>query len=206
MIELFRNADLMGKLLPALVAGLFAFVPAILNWMSNQASARGRNGRVNLLAAELKLLEQWLNLSRSAQPPARGGLAGEPVPMVPAVPSVQPDLDLILAEYRSLRAQAALAQHRPDEVSPIARQLLLFRPLSFGGWMLTTAFWFLVIFVLGMAAAEAGAPEGELGFLVLGSLILFGPPLFLIRRKALKMRDAQVKLRQEASVSAGVNP
>jgi hypothetical protein len=63
-----------------------------------------------------------------------------------------------------------------------------------------------VIFVLGMAASEAVAPEGELGFVLLGSLILFGPPLFLIRRKALKMRDAQVKLRQETSVSAGVNP
>jgi hypothetical protein len=203
MFELFKNADLMGKVLPALVAGLFAFVPAILNWMSNQASARGRNGRVSLLAAELKLLEQWLNLARSAAPPASGGAAGEPVPMAT---SVQADLDLILAEYRSLRAQAALAQHRPDEVSPIARQLLLFRPLSFGGWMLTTAFWFLVIFVLGMAASEASAPQGELGFLLLGSLILFGPPLYLIRRKALKMRDAQVKLRQETSLSAGVDP
>jgi hypothetical protein len=202
MIELFNNADLMGKLLPALVAGLFAFVPAILNWMSNQASARVRNGRVTLLAAELKLLEQWLNLSRSAQPSSRGGEAGEPST---AAPSLQPDLDNILAEYRSLRAQAALAQHRPDEVSPVARQLLLFRPLSFGGWMLTTVFWFLVIFVLGMVISEARAPEGELGVLILGSLVLFGPPLYLIRRKALRMRDAQVKVRQEALDPPGTN-
>ncbi len=178
------------KVLLALIPAIFAFVPAILNWLSNRALARGRAGRVALLSNELKFLEQWATLSR-AQPTAPGTVA--------APPSLEPDLERILNEYRDIKEREAAAADRPEQVSAWRRALLLFRPLSFKGWLLHTAFHFLAIFALSMIASEALAPvptdegaQSDLVSLVIGVAILFLPPLWLLRRSALRLRDAQM--------------
>lgn len=177
------------KVLLALIPAIFAFVPAILNWLSNRALARGRAGRVALLSNELKFLEQWATLSR-AQPT---------VPGATAAASLEPDLERILNEYRDIKEREAAAADRPEHVSAWRRALLLFRPLSFKGWLLHTAFYFLTIFALSMIASEALAPvatdegaQSDLMSLLIGVAILFLPPLWLLRRSALRLRDAQM--------------
>lgn len=175
------------KVLLALIPAIFAFVPAILNWLSNRALARGRAGRVALLSNELKFLEQWAALSRT-QPTAAEASA--------PTPSLGPDLERILSEYRAIREREAAAADRPEQVSAWRRALLLFRPLSFKGWLLHTAFYFLTIFALSMIASEAIAPpvegaESTLIHLLIGVAVLFVAPLWLLRRSALRLRDAQ---------------
>jgi hypothetical protein len=199
MDTFFKNPDLMGKLLPALATGLLAFIPAILSWMSNQSAARGRNGRVTQLAAELKLLEQWLSVSRSVRP-AADGAPGDPAANAA---SVQAELDAILAEYRSLRVQAEVRQNQPDELSPWSRRALLFRPLSFGGWMWSIFFWYLLVtlfFVLSSTAADATMEVADRAGTIVVEIVMMGAALYFIRRAALRLRDAQVEARRKAEV------
>ena len=176
------------KLLLALIPAVFAFIPALLSWLSNRASARGRAGRLALLSNELKFLEQWANLartdSREGQPPGA------------ATSSLQPDLDRILAEYRAHRKQDMLGEERPEHVPALRKGLLLFRPLSGKGWMLHSAFYFLVVFAFSMIASEIITPdpeEGSLVDLVIGIIVIFVPILFFIARAALRLRDRQLK-------------
>ena len=194
METFLKDPDLMGKLLPALATGLLAFIPAILSWMSNQATARGRSGRVNQLAAELKLLEQWLAVSRSVRP------AGSAEP--PETVDVHSELDGILAEYRAMRAQAAVHRQSPDQLSPWSRRLMIFVPLSIAGWLWSIAFWYIVL-ILGFAVsstfADATQSIGDRVGTAVVELALIGIPLFFIRRAALRLRDAQIEARQNAT-------
>lgn len=176
------------KLLLALIPAVFAFIPALLSWLSNRASARGRAGRLAQLSNELKFLEQWANLARAD---VREGKSPGP-----AMSSLQPDLDRILTEYRAHRKQEMLGEERPEHVPALRKALLLFRPLSGKGWMLHSAFYFLAVFAFSMIASEIISPdpaEGSLTDLVIGVIVIFVPILFFIARAALRLRDRQLK-------------
>ena len=76
--------------------------------------------------------------------------------------------------------------------------------------MLHTIFYFLVIFVAVGLITDLQSPtfdpqtgENEFKYLVFGLAILVGPPLYLLRRAALKHRQRMVEA-QAATVSGSV--
>jgi hypothetical protein len=190
---MLEMTTLTEKVLLALIPAIFAFFPALLNWLSNRASARGRAGSLALLSNELKFLEQWANLAR-ADPP-EGQTRGS------APSSLQPDLDRILAEYRAPHKEQE-TREQPEHVPMLRKGLLLFRPLSGKGWILHSSFYFLMIFAFSMIASEIAYPdpaEGTLMDLVLGIMIIFLPILFFIVRAALRLRDQELKERHQGA-------
>src|SRR4051812_12408379 len=129
-----RGDILIDKLLVAAVAGLFGFLPVLLQWLSARAAAKSRTSRITLLSEELKFLEQWVNLSNVRSPE-------EQTPERPRVPeAIQVELANILSEYRSLREQELKGQARPENVSFLRRALLLFRPSTRIGWLIHSTF------------------------------------------------------------------
>ena len=188
-----QRAHLIDKLLVAAVAGLFGFLPVLLQWMSARAAAKSRASRITLLSEELKFLEQWVNLSNV-------GSHEEQSRERPPVPeAIQIDLANILSEYRSLREQELKGQARPQNVSFVRRALLLFRPSTRLGWLIHSTFYFLTLFGIAVIVSNYNSPTvdpepGHSGFksMLLGMLIIFGPVLFLLQRAALRLRKQEL--------------
>ena len=80
------------------------------------------------------------------------------------------------------------------------RMLLLFTPVSAKGWSYHTLFYVLVLFSIAMIVTDFQAPtydpvtgESEFGLLVIGVVVLFGPPVFLFMRLANRDRARHIE-------------
>ena len=192
--------QLLEKLLLGVVAGAFGLVPAIVQLVSARSQAKSRNNEVARLGAELEFLSKLDALSRSSVMDANGPRTSV---------SLHDDLARLLSDYRAIRP-VGVQQPRTGALSFVARLFLLFRPHSAHGWLLHTVFYFLVIFVAVGLITDLQSPtfdtqtgENEFKYLVLGLAILVGPPLFLLRRAALRHRQRMVEA-QAAAVGGSV--
>src|SRR5262245_42314933 len=177
--------QLLEKLLLGVIAGLFGLVPVIVQLVAARSQAKSRNNEVARLGAELEFLTKLDTLSRAAV---------KDVPVPPPVVGLHDDLARLLSDYRAIRP-FAIQHPGPGTLSFVSRLFLLFRPHSAPGWLLHTVFYFLVIFVAVGLITDLQSPtfdpqtgENQFKYLVLGLVILVGPPLFLLRRAALKHR------------------
>jgi hypothetical protein len=188
--------DVLTKIGLATIPAVFAFIPAILNWLSSRAMAKGRIGRINQLSCELKFLEQWAAMARDPD-------VGQGEKVASLSHRVQPELDQILTEYLALRElEIKHRDKRNQYIPPIRKALLLFHPSTHKGWMLQVTFYFLTIFALVLVAQEQwGTPDKErdVPSLVLGLVVIFGPILFFVARAAVRLQNQQEKERADAA-------
>ncbi len=182
----------------AIVAGMFGFLPALLQWISDRNKTRSINHRITKLSTELNFIEQWAKLSGSVSGSSESGASSA------SSGKVQQLLDSILNEYASIRTAKLEERTKPAEVSVIRRMLLLFRPSSGGGWMIHTIFYFLVFFIVAIIISGIQEPminpetgENELLFLLLGIAILFGPLLIFLQRMAMRVRKKELEKSNE---------
>jgi hypothetical protein len=175
------------KILLAMIAGLFGLLPALMQFLSQRASARSHNNHIARLMSELEFLERVSSLSKGAESPRL---------------DVNQDAARILGEYRALRegeAKAKAAQG-PVKVSFVRRLLLLFTPPTATGWVLHTVFYVLLIFIGAMLISDYQNPtydpttgENEFIYLVIGIVVIFGPILFFLRRAAVRQLDRHAR-------------
>ena len=189
---------MLEKLIVGVFVGLVALIPALLQFISDRGKTRSRNHQVSRLSTELEFLERCANLSRLDKEQAQQ--AGMP-PL-----AVEQDLARILAEYRSLKEDELQDQRGPAQVSFGRRALLLFRPSTGRGWLIHTTFYFLMIFMITALAIDLQSPtfdpetgENEFKYLLIGFLIMFGPPLFFLRRAAVRLRERELEERPGAT-------
>jgi hypothetical protein len=201
--ETVLTDQLLEKLLLAVIAGSFSLVPGIVQLVSARSQAKGRSDEVARLGAELEFLTRLDALSRAASASAGEARSAEsPV-------NVQSDLARLLSDYRAMRPKVPEEHHRYGALSFAARLLLLFRPHTHQGWAIHTVFYFLVIFVVVGLLTNLQSPtfdpktgENEFRYLVIGLAVLVGPPLFLLRRAALRHRERALEARAAAHPAA----
>jgi hypothetical protein len=191
---------MLEKLIVPIVAGLFGFIPVLIQWLSARGQARSRSTHISRLSSELAFLEQWIKLSRTGSAQERKAEDG-PVPE-----AVQAELASILAEYKSLREKALEIHKRPTEVGFVRRALLLFRPLDGTGWFIHTTFYVLIAFAIAMILSDLQSPtfdpktgENQFMYLLIGLLTIFVPLLVILQRAAIRRRSRGLA-RQQAIV------
>jgi|GEM_PF-2364423 len=159
------------------VAGLFGLLPVLLQWLGSIASRRDRATRLKTLRAELDFLEQWQSLRATVAPGA-----GNP-PQFEGGDSVQAELDGLLQEYRDLAHLRRSGSEASDPSGSFIRRLfLLYRPATAIGWLWHTLFYGLLIAALAFLAVgflhDGFSVDFATGFA--GSVVIFGPPLFVV--------------------------
>ena len=182
-------SELLEKLLMAVVAGLFGLVPVIVQLVSARSQSKSRSNHITRLSTELEFLNKLSELSRTHAGVLPAERAAQPL-------DVQPDLSNLLLDYRKVR-QGPVPVRAPDTApSFAARALLLFVPPTAAGWAIHSAFYFLVISATFAVVSDLQAPTydpetgaNEFPNLVVGLLVLLGPPLFMLRRAALRLRE-----------------
>jgi len=188
--------------IPALVAGLFGLLPILIQRISERSKAKSKQHKISKLANELEFLKQWVNLYLEG--------IGKPEEQTEKSSQVlQPDLDRILTEYRSLKEEedkeAQKVLEASAEVSLARRVLLLYRPISGMAWVVHTIFYILVLFVTALLVTggidvtqDVLKPSGFM-MLVLGAVIIFGPLLVVLQRVAVRLREKKLSPAPQAS-------
>lgn len=190
---------MLERLLVAVVAGLFGMVPVLVKWLVDRGAARGRHNRIQRLSTELDFLERWIKLSGEGQ--NQGDLQ-----VAPPSQAVQADLTSILEEYRFLKEQELTEHVSPAKVSFARQAMLMFRPFTGRAWLIHTVFYFLIIFAVAMIVADLQAPtydpdtgENEFKYLLIGILVILGPPLVLLQRAAVRLRMRELHERSDSA-------
>lgn len=180
--------------LAAIVTGLIGLVPLVVQAVSGRANRKSHGHRLAHLSAEVEFLEKWTRL-RQAQPPVDGAQRVES----PGAAMAQ--LDRIFDQYQELgSSKDEQAKVRIQHVGFLRRNLLLFLPLSSKGWFYHSVYYVTVLFILTLIGSEIINPEGALDDLLLGIVIIFGLPLFLLA--FLANRDRKKRIAQQAPAVA----
>jgi len=180
--------QIIEKILVALVVGLMGLVPVLLQSISNKRREKSRSSQLNKLQNELNFLEKWKNLSSSVQE-NENQITNN---------IIETSLKSILEQYQKLN-EVKMKFEQDKAVKDIAqlslfrRIFLMFLPQSFAGWILHSFFYFLVIFSIVMIISEIVDPLDSLGYLLLGTIIIFGIPALIIQRWAIKRMKKDTK-------------
>ncbi|WNO08128.1 hypothetical protein [Teredinibacter sp. KSP-S5-2] len=169
------------KILMALIAGLFGLLPIIIQMLNERSRRRSATFRLDRLIKEIEFLEAYGRVTESYGEAQNPGL-------------MSADLLSVREEYKQIRFDLEKSTAK-SSISWWQRLFLLFRPLSTKGWVVHTAFYFLVIFCAAMMVGDLLHPtqnlqtgESEFIYLVIGISILFGPLFFWLQKTAIGIR------------------
>lgn len=179
---------MLEKVFISVVVGLMGLFPVVLQRLSNKRREKGYSNQLKKLQVELDFLEKWKNFSSTINNEENNN--SEQI--------IGSSLNTILEQYMALN-EAEIKFDQQDgvtdikQISILRRLFLLFWPKSFTGWILHSLFYFLLIFSTVMVMSELISPtidevsgESELFNLLLGTVMLFGIPAFVIQRYAIK--------------------
>lgn len=181
------------KIIIAGIVGLIGLIPGLLQWFSTKGREKGYASQLTKLFTELNFIEKLQKLYNENA--GIGANAEDNKVFVDA------SLTSILTRYKALSLEEQdFADNKGGttdirKISFIRKMFLLFTPRSTKGWILHSLFYAIFGWILAMVVVSAISPVDteiattkveEIMYLLVGSFLLFGIPMIIIQRVAIK--------------------